>query len=64
MKIVLIVLALFATVTVVSGVLFISVVPDGFLKSLAPEAKRTEVRAQSAVPSADTHGRILSSKFG
>jgi HlyD family secretion protein len=47
-KIILIVLGLFATVTVVSGVVFISVVPDGFLKSLAPEAKRTEVRAQSA----------------
>jgi HlyD family secretion protein len=48
-KIVLIVLGLFATVALVSGVVFISVVPDGFLKSFAPEAQGTEVRAQSAV---------------
>ena len=48
MKIVLIVLGLFATVAVVGGVVFVSVVPEGFLKSLGPEPSRTEVRAQSA----------------
>ncbi|MEE8459528.1 MAG: efflux RND transporter periplasmic adaptor subunit [Phycisphaerales bacterium] len=48
MKIVLIVLGLFATVAVVGGVVLVSVVPEGFLKSLGPEPSRTEVRAQSA----------------
>ena len=47
MKIVLIILGLFATVTVVGIVVFVSVVPDGFLKSLAPKPPRTEVRAQA-----------------
>ena len=48
MKIVLIIVGLFATVAVVSGVVLVSVVPEGFLQSLAPKPPRTEVRAQSA----------------
>ena len=48
MKIVLIVLGLFATVAVVSGVVLVSVAPDGLLQSLSPKPPRTEVRAQSA----------------
>ncbi len=47
MKIVLIILGLFATLTVVSVVVFVSVVPDGFLKSLVPKPPRTEVRPLS-----------------
>ncbi len=51
MKIVLIIVGLFVTVVVVSGVVLVSVAPQGLqglLKSLAPEPFRTEVRAQSA----------------
>ena len=48
MKIVLIIVGLFATVTVVSGVVLVSVAPEGLLKSFSPEPSRTEVRVQSA----------------
>ncbi len=54
MKIVLVVVGLFVVIAIVSGVVVVTIAPEGLLQSLKPEPNRTEVRAELA-----NHGQLV-----
>ncbi len=54
MKIVLVVVGLFVVIAIVSGVLVVTLAPEGLLQSLKPQPSRTEVRAEPA-----NHGQLV-----